>query len=157
MDLPELLRTTGRTGARGRAPAARDDASARAAVQAARELRRAQHAAAIEEILAGEPGGQLSPGAAQVALAALMTAVRAGLVPGTTDRRTGVRDGLSCTLFHVGEGAGVLVAPTWRVLLPGRVLVFHLPGRWATSPRPTRRDPAARAVMFLQPVSEAAA
>ncbi|MBO4161224.1 DUF2397 domain-containing protein [Micromonospora antibiotica] len=157
VELPELLRTTGRTGARGRAPAARDDSAARAAVQASRELRRAEHAAAIEEILASEPGEQLSPRAAQVALAALMTAVRAGLAPGTTDRRTGLRDGLSCTLFHIGDGAGVLVAPTWRVLLPGRMPVFHLPGRWIAAPRPTRRDPATRAVMLLQPVPEAAA
>jgi hypothetical protein len=157
VELPELLRTTGRTGARGRTPAARDDAAAREAVQAARERRRVAHAAAIEEILADTPGELLSQRAAQVALAALMAAVRAGVVPGAADRRTAVRDGLSCTLFHIGDGVGVLAAPTWRVLLPGRIPVFHLPGRWVPAPRPTRRDPQARAAMLLEHVPGAAA
>lgn len=156
VELPELLRTTGRTGARGRAPAARDDGAARAAVQAARERRLAEHTAAIEEILAGEPGRTLSMPAAQVALAALMTAVRTGLTPGTSDRRTGTRDGLSCTLFHVGAGTGVLAAPTWRVLLPGRLPVFHLPGQWAVAPQVTSLDPAWRVSPVLQQVSGAA-
>jgi hypothetical protein len=126
-------------------------------VQAARERRRVAHAAAIEEILAGTPGELLSQRAAQVALAALMAAVRAGVVPGAADLRTAVRDGLSCTLFHIGDGVGVLAAPTWRVLLPGRIPVFHLPGRWVPAPRPTRRDPQARAAMLLEHVPGAAA
>ncbi|NNJ63345.1 MAG: DUF2397 domain-containing protein [Dactylosporangium sp.] len=156
VELSELLRTTGRTGARGRAPAARDDSAARRAVQAARQHRLAEHAAAIEEILAAGPGQQLSPHAARVALASLMTAVRVGLTPGTTDRRTGTRDGLSCTLFHTGDGAGVLTAPTWRVLLPGRQPVFHLPGQWVPGPRPTIADPRERAVAVLEPIRGAA-
>ncbi|MCP2328433.1 hypothetical protein HDA40_006940 [Hamadaea flava] len=156
VELPELLRTTGRTGARGRAPAARDDAAARAAVQAARERRVAEHAAALTEILAAEPGQKLSARAATVALAALMTAVRAGLSRGTTDRRVGTRDGLSCTLFHTGEGIGALIAPTWRVLLPGRRPVFHLPGQWAARPRQTRPDLAVRAVAIFERADQAA-
>jgi uncharacterized protein DUF2397 len=156
VELPELLRTTGRTGARGRAPAARDDAAARAAVQAARQQRMAEHAAAIEEILSGASGGVLSLRAAQVALAALMTAVRTGLVPGTNDRRTGTRDGLACTLFHIGSGTGSLAAPTWRVILPGRVPVFHLPGQWVGAPRPTSPDPALRVSARLEQISGAA-
>jgi hypothetical protein len=156
VELPDLLRATGRTGARGRAPAARDDGAARTAVQAARERRMAEHTAAIKEILAAEPGRPLSAQAAQVALAALMTAVRTGPTPGAGDRRTGTRDGLSCTLFHTGAGTGALVAPTWRVLLPERIPVFHLPGLWALAPEPTVLDPAQRAVAILRQVPGAA-
>ncbi|WP_433789629.1 DUF2397 domain-containing protein [Actinoplanes sp. CA-252034] len=155
--LPELLRTTGRTGARGRAPAARDDTAARAAVLEARERRRAEHAAAIEEILATEPGMPLTERAARVAMASLMAAVRAPLVVGSTDRRTAKQDGLACTLFHVGDQTGTVLAPTWRVLIPGRILVFHLPGNWVTPPRPTTPDTAPRAVLLRQPLPEAAA
>jgi hypothetical protein len=60
-----------------------------------------------------------------VAIIALLAAARSGV---TGDSRTATRDGLACTLFHVGQGIGVLAAPTWRVLTPGRVPVFHLPG-----------------------------
>lgn len=150
VELPELLRTTGRTGARGRAPAARDDAAARAAVQAAREQRLAEHAAAVEEILAAGPGQRLSIRAARVALASLMAAVRSSPARGARDRRTAVRDGLACTLLHTGDGTGVLPGPTWRVLLPGRVPVFHAPGRWVAAPRPTRAETAPRAVAVLE-------
>jgi Protein of unknown function (DUF2397) len=156
VELPELLRSTGRTGARGRAPAARDDTAARAAVQAARAKRMAEHAAAVEEILAAHPGQVLSQQAARVALASLMAAVRTGLTPGTTDRRTGTRDGLACTLFHLGEGAGLVQSSTWRVLLPGRTPVFHTPGRWIAAPRPTRRDLALRATAVLEVIRGAA-
>lgn len=62
---------------------------------------------------------------------ALLAAARSGV---TGDRRTATRDGLACTLFHVGQGIGVLAAPTWRVLTPGRVPVFHLPGVHAQLP-----------------------
>jgi uncharacterized protein (TIGR02677 family) len=156
VDVPDLLRTTGRTGARGRAPAARDDSSARAAVQAARQRRLAEHAAAIEEILATAPGQPLSVRAAEVALASLMTAVRIGVTPGTTDRRTGTRDGLSCTLFHTGAGVGVVRAPSWRVLLPGRLPIFHRPGQWIAVPRQATADLQHRAVAVFEPVRGAA-
>jgi hypothetical protein len=85
-----------------------------------------------------------------------MTAVRAGPTPGAGDRRTGTRDGLSCTLFHTGARTGALAAPTWRVLLPGRIPVFHLPGQWALAPEPTTLDPARRAVAILRQVPGAA-
>jgi hypothetical protein len=35
---------------------------------------------------------------------------------------------LSCTLFTDAARTGLLATATWRVLTPGRVLVFHLPG-----------------------------
>ena len=125
VEVPELLRATGRTGARGRAPAARDDTQAREAVRAAREQRAAEHATAIAEILATAPGTRLSEQAGRVALVALVAAVRSPL---TRDRRTATRDGLSCTLFSVAARTGLLVTATWRVLTPGRIAVFHLPG-----------------------------
>jgi hypothetical protein len=123
--VPELLRATGRAGARGRAPAARDDAEARERVRAAREQRAADHSAAIREVLAIRADASMSDRAARIALVSLLAAVRAASSNG---RRTGVRDGLACTLFHMGTGAGMLRAPTWRVLTPGRLPVFHLPG-----------------------------
>lgn len=156
VELPDLLRTTGRTGARGRAPAARDDAAARAAVQAARAQRMAEHAAALEEILTAGPGQRLSPRAARVALASLMAAVRTTPTRGARDRRTASRDGLACTLLHTGDGTGVVLGPTWRVLLPGRIPVFHVPGQWATTPRATRPETALRAIAVLEPVRGAA-
>jgi hypothetical protein len=142
VELPELLRSTGRTGARGRAPAARDDSAAREAVLAARERRMAEHSAAVTEVLAASPGEPLSPRAAQVALASLMAAVRTGATPGRRDRRTATRDGLACTLFFTGDGTGRVSAPTWRILLPGRIPVFHLPGRWVPAPRAAVPDDA---------------
>lgn len=125
VEVPGLLRATGRAGPRGRAPAARDDTEARDLVRAARARRAEQHASAIHEVLAaGAEGACLSERAARVALASLLQAVRATSSRG---RRVGVRDGLACTLFHTRAHTGVLVAPAWRVLTPGRLPVFHLP------------------------------
>ena len=130
--VPALLRATGRSGPRGRAAAARDDADARAHVARERQRRRAEHAAALREILAAPRGAPLSERAAHVAFAALMAAVRSSA---SNDRRTAIRDGLACTLWHVGNGeTGMLLAPTWRVWLPGRLPVFHLPGAVASRP-----------------------
>lgn len=154
--VPELLRTTARTGARGRAPAARDDSDARAAVHAARQQRLVLHAAAVEEVLATQSGEMLSPQAARVALASLMAAVQAGVSRSRRDQRTATRDGLACTLFHVGDETGVLRAPTWRILLPGRTPVFHLPGQWPMAPKATRPDHAPRATAILYPLERAA-
>ncbi len=131
IDVPDLLRVTGRTGARGRAPAARDDTKTRELVLARREQLRIEHAAAIREVLSTSVGGCMSERAARVALASLLTAVRAGRVG---SRRTGVRDGLGCTVFHTGTGVGTLTAPTWRVSTPQRLMVFHLPGVVVESP-----------------------
>lgn len=131
VEVPELLRLTGRAGARGRAPAARDDAAARAAVAEARERRKAQHAQAVREVLLAVPGAILSEHAARVALASLAAAVRATPRNG---QRTGVRDGLACTLFDRGSNSGCLRAPTWRVWTPGRIAVFHQPRTVARPP-----------------------
>jgi hypothetical protein len=133
VDVPELLRLTGRVGARGRAPAARDDAAARSAVAQARARRMAEHAEAVREVLTASPRETLSDRAARVALAALMAATRAKSENG---RRVGVRDGLGCTLVHTGSGAGTILAPSWRVLTPRRVPVFHQPGVAASWPAP---------------------
>ncbi len=124
IEVPELLRATGRAGARGRAPAARDDTETRELVRARREQRAAEHAAAIREVLATVTGACMSERAARVALVSLLAAARAGR---TGRRRTAVRDGLGCTLFHTGIDTGTLRAPTWRVSTPGRLAVFHLP------------------------------
>ena len=136
VEVPELLRITGRAGARGRPPAARDDAAARAAVAERRRRRAAEHAEAIQEVLRAAPGELLSERAAQVAMASLAAAVRSRAVNG---RRTAVRDGLACTLFHVDSETGAIRAPTWRVLTPGRIPVFHLPG---VLPQPSEGQPA---------------
>ncbi|MHB8875063.1 MAG: DUF2397 domain-containing protein [Myxococcaceae bacterium] len=131
VEVPELLRFTGRAGARGRAPAARDDTAAREAVAEARERRRTQHSDAVREVLAMAPGDTLSERAARVALVSLSAAVRALASSG---RRTGVRDGLACTLFSRESETGSVRAPTWRVLTPGRIPVFHQPGRLGQLP-----------------------
>lgn len=138
--VPELLRATGRTGARGRMPAARDDTAARAEVCAARERRALEHAAAVDEVLSTTSGAELSERAARVALVSLLAAVRAESLDG---RRTADRDGLACTLFHTGTTLGVLAAPTWCVFTPGRVPRFHRPGTVVTLPQPfvTREEP----------------
>jgi uncharacterized protein (TIGR02677 family) len=141
VSVPPLLRSTGRTGARGRPPASRDDSAARAAVAAARAQRAAEHAVAVAEVLAARPGAVLSFRAADVALASLMAAARAGA---GGDRRTATCDGLACTLFHTGAGVGVLRAPSWRIWLPGRLPVFHQPGARPMAPVATTADPDER-------------
>ncbi|MFI6266653.1 DUF2397 family protein [Micromonospora sp. NPDC051006] len=148
--VPDLLRTTGKTGARGRPPAARDDSEARAALQAKRAQRLQEHREALREVLATPHGQMLSPRAARAALNALMAAVRTGVQAGRRDRRSATHEGLSCTLFHTGAGTGAVIAPTWRVLLPGRVPVFHRPGQRPAAPVETRPDPAARPTVAMK-------
>lgn len=128
--VPTLLRTTGRSGPRGRGGAPRDDTAVRARVAAARAQRQAEHSAAVAAVLAAVPGQLLDEAAARVALAALMAAARAGA---TGPSRTGTSGGLACTLVHTGTTAGTIQAPTWRVLVPDRIPLFHQPGR-----RPSR-------------------
>jgi uncharacterized protein (TIGR02677 family) len=140
--VPELLRATGRTGGRGRAPAARDDSAAREEVLARRAERARQHAEALTEVLAAGLAQPLSARAAQVAFAALMAAVRTTPTLRHRDRRVATRDGLACTLFHCPGRTGVLLAPTWKVLTPDRVAVFHAPGTRATAPGETSVDSA---------------
>ncbi|MFE2432167.1 DUF2397 family protein [Streptomyces sp. NPDC059373] len=108
--VPTLLRTTGRSGPRGRGTAPRDDTAVRAQVAAARARRQAEHTAAVAAVLSAVPGQRLNEAAARVALAALMTAARVGA---TGPRRTGISGGLACTLVHTGTGTGTLEAPTW--------------------------------------------
>jgi hypothetical protein len=126
VDVPDLLRSSGRTGPRGKGGAARDDSHARADVAAARQNRLEVHDTALREILAAAPGAPLSEAAARIALNSLMASVRTGA---TGTRRTASRDGLAATLIFTGDGVGVLRAPTWRVLLPGRHILFHRTGR----------------------------
>ena len=118
------LRTNGRTGTRGRAPAPLDDQAAREAVERARAERQLRHREYLREILAAKPGQRLSLGAARVALATVMEAVRQSP---RGDRRRANKDGLACTIFFTGRGTAVLRSPAWRVWLPGRAIVFHLP------------------------------
>ena len=129
--VPDLLRLTGRTGARGRPAAPRDDTAARAEVERRRRLRQQQHEAALREVLTAPPDAVLSESAARLAMTALMAAARSGA---TGPRRTAARDGLACTLFRVSGSNGALRAPTWRVWLPGRLPVFHQPGSVAAEP-----------------------
>ncbi|MGW4937314.1 DUF2397 domain-containing protein [Streptomyces sp. NPDC004166] len=124
--VPILLRTAGRSGPRGRGAAPRDDTEAKAQVAEARARRQAEHQRALATVLASLPGQQLDEAAARAALAALMAAARA---TATGPRRTGASGGLACTLVHTGSGSGILNAPTWRVLLPGRIPLFHRPGQ----------------------------
>lgn len=132
VEIPELLRATGRTGARGRAPASRDDSEATAIIAARRAERLAAHREAVAEVLAARPGQQLSDAAARVAYASLLAAARGRT---RSNGRTGERDGLACTLWHTPGITGVLHASTWQILLPGRQIAFHLRGSVATPPR----------------------
>ena len=131
VEVPELLRLTGRSGARGRPAAPRDDTAARAEIEQRRRHRQAQHDAALREVLAASPDAVLSELAARLAMNALMAAARSRP---TGPRRTATRDGLACTLYRVPGSIGALRAPTWRVWLPGRVPVFHQPGAVAGRP-----------------------
>lgn len=144
---PELLALTGRGGARGRVPAARDDAAARAAVEAARARRAVEHSEAVAEVLAAHPGAPLSPRAAKVALGALLAAARRAA---RGDVRTAVRDGLACTLFHTPTRPvrPAVVAPNWVVWTPRRTAAFHRPDELAGRPVVTAVDqePIARIV-----------
>jgi uncharacterized protein (TIGR02677 family) len=137
VEVPDLLRLTGRTGARGRSAAPRDDTAARAEVAQRRRLRQQQHEAALREVLAASPDTVLSESAARLAMTALMAAARSGA---TGPRRTATHDGLACTLFHAPDSTGALCAPTWRVLLPGRVPVFHQQGSVAANPTASLAD-----------------
>ena len=124
VEVPELLRLTGRGGARGRASPARDDTAARAAVALERDRRARMHAEAIDEVLSATSGAPLSEHAARVALATLMVAIRAHPVDG---QRTGTYRGLACTLVPSPARDGRICAPAWYVIVPGRAVEFHRP------------------------------
>ncbi|KPC59221.1 DUF2397 family protein [Streptomyces chattanoogensis] len=123
--VPTLLRTAGRSGPRGRGTAPRDDSAAKTQVARDRAHRQAEHKRAVAAVLSSIPGQCLDEADARVALSALMAAARA---TASGPRRTGTSEGLACTLVHTGTGTGTLNAPTWRVLLPNRIPLFHLPG-----------------------------
>ncbi|WP_436988155.1 DUF2397 family protein [Streptomyces sp. enrichment culture] len=153
--VPTLLRTAGRSGPRGRGATPRDDTAAKAQVAAARARRQAEHQRALAAVLASLPGQRLDEAAARAALAALMAAARAAA---TGPRRTGTSGGLACTLVHTGTGTGTLNAPTWRVLLPGRIPLFYRPGRRpsavalaALAGTTTMDDPLAHTALHLTP------
>lgn len=122
--VPAGLRSHGKSGVRGRAAAPLDDTAARQAVARARVERLIRHREHLREVLAAVPGQLLSDGAARVGLAVLLDAIRQ---PALDGRRRATKDGLACTIFWTGAGAGLLRAPSWRVWLPGRVIVFHAP------------------------------
>lgn len=138
---PELLVLTGRGGARGRVPAARDDGAARAAVLANRQRRAAEHAEAVAEVLAARPGERLSERAAAVALDSLLATSRRTARGGA---RTSVKDGLACTLFHTPDADGTFAVGSarWTVWTPGRTAVFHAPDQVAPRPASACADEA---------------
>lgn len=125
VDVPALLRATGRSGGRGRPPAGRDGSSATRAVAERRERRQLEHAEALAEVLSAQPGSRLSAGASSLAYGALLRTVRSAAEGG---HRSAVHLGLACTIVSSREGVGVLTGPNFRVLLPGRTAVFHAPG-----------------------------
>ena len=147
--VPDGLRTHGRAGVRGRAPAPIDDGPARAAVARQRELRLAQHQQHLREILRAAPGSLLSDGAARVAFAVLRAALRQTPTEG---RRRGTKDGLACSVFWTQTTTGVLRAPAWRVWLPGREFVFHAPAEQPSHPGVLTTDPGGRAELRIEGV-----
>ncbi|MFE1987632.1 DUF2397 domain-containing protein [Streptomyces mirabilis] len=153
--VPTLLRTAGRSGPRGRGAAPRDDTAAKAQVAEARARRQAGHEKALATVLASLPGQQLDEAAARAALAALMAAARA---TATGPRRTGTSGGLACTLIYTNTTTGTLNAPTWRVLMPGRIPLFHRPGQRpsaatlaALAGTTTTDDPSAHTTLRITP------
>src|SRR5690606_33677314 len=77
VELGALLRSTGRSGTRGRAAAARDDTAAKAAIEQRRARRAARRHAAVDLILTTPPGQPLPDYPARVAYEALTAATRA--------------------------------------------------------------------------------
>ena len=121
----DILRSTGRTGSRGRPAAARDDEQARTQVAAQRAHREQIRRAAITEVLAMTPTQALSTDAGKLALDALTYTARtspSGRV--RTSRHT--RLGLACTLVYTPGTDGFLRTARWSVHLADRTPVFHL-------------------------------
>jgi uncharacterized protein (TIGR02677 family) len=127
VDVPELLRLTGRTGARGRVPAARDGAAARAEILARREEQRITREAAEAEVLAAVPGAVLSDAAGRAALAVLLAAVRTA---GKGRTRCAERGGIAATIYSVldDDGLPAITSRQFRAWLPGRRVCFHRAG-----------------------------
>ncbi|MGH3901421.1 MAG: DUF2397 domain-containing protein [Pseudonocardiaceae bacterium] len=148
--IPDQLAKTGRSGARGRASAARDDTVARERLRSQRIARLRAHDAAMREILSAKPGAQLTEAAARVALASLMAAVRKRPSRG---RRRATTDGLACTVVHTGRHTGVVMGPTWTVLLPGRLVRFHLPAQSPELSDQEKSEPSGPALLGVEGVA----
>ncbi|MGW3061745.1 DUF2397 family protein [Streptomyces goshikiensis] len=119
-----MLRKTGQSRPRGRAGARRPREEAVAVAAEQRRQREAAREAAVAEVLAGR--GRLTDAACRAALKAVMAAVR---VPETAGRRVGKAGGLGCTLTVEAAVTGRVDGVSWSVLLPGRTVCFHPPGR----------------------------
>ncbi|WP_158083776.1 hypothetical protein [Mycobacterium sp. AT1] len=85
--MPSGLRTHGKAGVRGRAPAPLDDRAARQSVALARAERLARHREYLREVLTADSGALLSQGAARVTLATLTDAIRQAPQPDDGARR----------------------------------------------------------------------
>lgn len=146
--VPDLLRLTGRSGARGRPAAPRDDSAARADVELRRRERQQLHEQALMEVLTAPSGAVFSEPAARLAMSALMAAARTGAAG---PRRSASCGGLACTLFHSPGSTGALLAPTWQVWLPSRIAVFHQQGTKASEPATILVDDAElRALLVVE-------
>lgn len=127
VEVPELLRLIGRGGPRGKFPSVPDTARWRELAEHKRRHREARRSSGIKEILGHDPqsfGGsyELSEHAAREAMSVLMVAVRGRPTRGV---HHAARDGLACTVVQVPGRTGRISAPTWRVLMPDRVIIFH--------------------------------
>ena len=115
------LRAYGQPSVRGRAPAPIDDSAAREAVFRRRQERLAQQRAWTTELLAAPTGAVLSYGAARLALGIVMDAVRQTPRQG---HRHVVRNGVACNVITANQECAVIRSPSWRVLLPNRMVTF---------------------------------
>lgn len=120
----DILRTTGRSGSRGRAAVARSDVLARAEVTAQRAERERIRLAAVEEILTATAGSTLTPSAAALALAALTCTARIA-ARGRVRLAVQTKLGIACTLVFTPGVHGRICAPHWSVHTMDRTPVFH--------------------------------
>lgn len=152
VEIPELLRLIGRSGPRGKFPTVPDDTRWRELAEHNRRNRDARQRSGVEEILQLDlklTGGiyEVSDHAAREAMSVLMLAVRGRPVRGV---RHAARHGLACSVVRVRGRTGCISAPTWRVLLPGRVIVFHGPRQSITLPTDVEADHSERPVLIVQ-------
>lgn len=139
--VPNQLRTLGKAGVRGRAPAPIDDSEDRKQLEKQRLYLQMMYRQHLREIFAAEPGALLSDGAARVAYRMVCIAMRRPAVSGV---RNAEREGLECSLFWTGTATGVIRSPNWSILVPGREIVLHAKGTPATRPQNAGEDPGDR-------------
>ncbi|MFP3712654.1 DUF2397 family protein [Puerhibacterium sp. TATVAM-FAB25] len=137
VEVAKGLRTIGRTGTRGRAPAPPDDSADRAAAEQERARRKADHDAKVAEILDAGPGDVLSAGAGRLAFTRLLAARQSRPTAG---RRTAAKDGLACTLVMREGAVAELTCSTFRAWVPGWVVAFHPPGQLPVLPAAEHDD-----------------